>query len=70
VYNAILKNALKEVFVPHNNNKEHGFSLLEIMVVLIIIGVMASIVAPRFIERADEAKVDSTKVQKVNILQA
>jgi len=51
-------------------NKERGFSLLEIMVVLIIIGVMASIVAPRFIERADEAKVDSTKVQMKNIEQA
>jgi len=50
--------------------KERGFSLLEIMVVLIIIGVMASIVAPRFIERADEAKVDSTKVQMKNIEQA
>jgi len=52
------------------SNKEHGFSLLEIMVVLIIIGVMASIVAPRFIERADEAKVESTKVQMKNIEQA
>lgn len=52
------------------HNKERGFSLLEIMVVLIIIGVMASIVAPRFIERADEAKVDSTKVQMKNIEQA
>ncbi|MDQ6954390.1 MAG: type II secretion system major pseudopilin GspG [Mariprofundaceae bacterium] len=52
------------------DKKEHGFSLLEIMVVLIIIGVMASIVAPRFIERADEAKVDSTKVQMKNIEQA
>jgi len=55
--------------VSYKNN-ERGFSLLEIMVVLIIIGVMASIVAPRFIERADEAKVDSTKVQIKNIEQA
>jgi len=56
--------------VQYYQNKERGFSLLEIMVVLIIIGVMASIVAPRFIERADEAKVDSTKVQMKNIEQA
>jgi len=56
--------------VQNYQNKERGFSLLEIMVVLIIIGVMASIVAPRFIERADEAKVDSTKVQMKNIEQA
>jgi len=51
-------------------NKERGFSLLEIMVVLIIIGVMAAIVAPRFIERADDAKVDASKVQMKNIEQA
>ncbi|MDQ6995123.1 MAG: type II secretion system major pseudopilin GspG [Mariprofundaceae bacterium] len=51
-------------------HKEQGFTLLEIMVVLIIIGVMAAIVAPRFIERADEAKVDSTKIQMKNIQQA
>ncbi len=56
--------------IASDRSKEQGFSLLEIMVVLIIIGVMASIVAPRFIERADEAKVDSTKVQMKNIEQA
>lgn len=50
--------------------KERGFTLLEIMVVLVIIGVLAALVAPRFIERADEAKVEATKAQMQNIAQA
>ncbi|MDQ6992713.1 MAG: type II secretion system major pseudopilin GspG [Mariprofundus sp.] len=49
---------------------QDGFTLLEIMVVLVIIGVMAALIAPRFVERADEAKVDTTKVQMKNIEQA
>ena len=55
-----------------NENKKHeqGFTLLEIMVVLVIIGVLAAMVAPRFIERADEAKVEATKAQMQNIGQA
>jgi len=53
-----------------NKQHERGFTLLEIMVVLVIIGVLAAMVAPRFIERADEAKVDSTKAQMQTIAQA
>lgn len=50
--------------------KENGFTLLEIMVVLVIIGTLAALIAPRFIQRADEAKVEATRVQIKNIEQA
>ncbi|WP_101757514.1 type II secretion system major pseudopilin GspG [Oceanicoccus sp. KOV_DT_Chl] len=41
--------------------KQSGFSLIEIMVVLVIIGLLVSIVAPNVLDRADEARVQ--KVQ-------
>jgi len=50
--------------------KERGYSLLEIMVVMVIIGTLVAIVAPRFIDRADEAKVEATRAQMNNIGQA
>jgi len=55
----------------HTQTHHHrGFTLLEIMVVLVIIGVLAALVAPRFLERADEAKVEACKVQMKNLGQA
>ena len=40
-----------------------GFTLIEIMVVLIIIGLLASIVVPRLMGRTEEAKRIKTSVQ-------
>ncbi len=61
---------MNTVEVKQSRKHEQGFTLLEIMVVLVIIGVLAAMVAPRFIERADEAKVEATKAQMQNIGQA
>jgi general secretion pathway protein G len=41
--------------------RESGFTLLEIMVVVVIIGLLAAIVAPTFIGRIDEAAVTRAK---------
>jgi len=68
-----MKHIEKQILTqPHKNNvhQQRGFTLLEIMVVLVIIGVLAALVAPRFLERADDAKVQACKVQMKNIGQA
>lgn len=47
-----------------------GFTLLEIMVVIVILGLLAAIVVPRLIGRTEEAKRTQVRVQIKNIEQA
>ena len=37
-------------------NRQKGFSLIEIMVVVVILGILASIVVPKIMGRPDEAR--------------
>jgi len=39
-----------------------GFTLIEIMVVVVILGILASIVVPRLLDRPDQAKVTKAQV--------
>ena len=44
-----------------------GFTLLELMVVLIILSLLAMLALPRFFGRVDEAKITTTRVQIQNL---
>lgn len=53
--------------IRHNQNhgwlRNAGFTLLEMLVVLVIIGLLVSMVGPRLFSKVDSAKVQTTQAQ-------
>jgi len=49
---------------------QRGFTLIEIMVVIVILGVLAAIAVPRIMSKPDEARVKAAQTEVAQILQA
>ncbi len=56
--------------IKHNNSKNiqgSGFTMIEILVVMVIIGILAALIAPRLMNKLDDAKVTDAALQIKNL---
>ncbi len=56
--------------LARNRNRQRGFTLIELMVVLVIIGVLGALIVPNLIDRADDARVTAARTDVNNLMQA
>lgn len=54
----------------HTPQSTRGFTLIEIMVVMVILGLLVAVVAPNIMGRSDQAKVTVAETQLTNITKA
>ena len=55
------KEAMESSVISRQLKTSRGFTLIEIMVVIVIIGILAAFIAPKFLGRTDDARIVKAK---------
>ena len=63
-----MKPVRKSLALGQARSARRGFTLLELMVVVVIIGVLAALIAPAVLERAEQAKVTAARTDVTNLM--